>query len=435
MSTASLELLQRALLLVRSGVPAGELLQRLDPYVAAVWPECLLAVHPGTPPVLEVRCPTETLTIHPGEAAPHSSAFDAVQVQAAAALAEVLAEADARSELFRKVVRSNAWLARLDDLSRVISQQTDVESIVSVTAEGLNGLCGVVALGLYLVDADRPTLMASHGDAAHFPSTVQVLGATGRTLLGRPEDETLELGTSVGPNGSHRLVALLHGQDGLEGLLVSVRPATLSEWPEDAIPLVHAAAGHLASAVRNAQLVEEMRRLAAYDDLTGLAGRRHFMTELDREFDRARRESRPLSVLMVDADHFKGINDGFGHAGGDAVLLVLADELRKNTRTLDVVGRLGGEEFGVLLPGADFEIVQLVAERLRSAVSRVKIPWRDEFITVTVSVGAATWDRVCAPDVLLEVADNALYRAKHGGRNRVVSQITMDAIDALVSEG
>ena len=425
-----LDLLREALLLVRSGVPAGELLGRLHPHTAAVWPGCRLDIAEGDPPSLEIHGAGGLLRVRPGEPLPPSPGFDATQRGAAAALAEALAEAEARAGLFRQVLRSNAWLARLDDLSRAINRQTDIDSVVAATAEGLAGLFSVDAVGLYLVRGEAPTLVASRGGPDAFPPAVRLLGAGGRVLLGKADAAPMPLGLSEDAQGRSQLVSLLEGQGGLEGLLVARLPASAGPWEDDAIPLVRAAAGHLATAVRNAQLVEEMRRLAAYDDLTALAGRRHFMAELDREFDRARREVRPLSVLMVDADHFKDINDTHGHAGGDAVLLALADELRRNTRTLDLAGRLGGEEFGVLLPGADHSIAMLVAERLRRAVDRLKVPWREGSIQVTVSVGAATWDRQSTTSGLLDQADQALYRAKNGGRNRVVSQLSMGVVDA-----
>ena len=426
MSEASLVMLQRALVLVRSGLPAGELLGRLGEYTGTVWPGARLTLLAGDPPGLEIENAGHVLALRPGDDVSDAPGFDSTQGRAAAALVEVLAEADARAGLFRHVLRSNAWLARLDDLSRSINRQTNVDSIVAATAGGLGDLFGVNALGLYLVQEDEPTLVASHGSSEGFPSPVHLVGADGRLLLGSPDAQAMPLGTSVDGGGRLRMVTLVQGQGGLEGLLVACRPEADGPWDEDAVPLVHAATGHLATAVRNAQLVEEMRRLAAYDDLTGLAGRRHFMAELEREFDRARRESRPLSVLMLDLDHFKAVNDTFGHAAGDAVLVAMADVLRHNTRTLDVVGRLGGEEFGVLLPGADVEIAGLVAERLRAATERLRVPHRESVVRLTASVGSATWDRVGPPGTLLEVADQALYRAKRGGRNRVVRQTGLD---------
>lgn len=431
MIDAGLTLLRQALLLVRSGVPAGDLLERVESHTAAVWPGCRLSVHDGEPPWLQIHGPEGTLVVRPGEDLPANGPFDGPQRATAGAFAEILAEADARAALFRQVLRSNAWLARLDDLSRTINRETEISAIVQAGATGLGDLFGVDAVALYLVDDTTPTLIAWQGGPDRFPEQVQLVGADGRGLLGADQAPSLRLGASLDAAGRHQRTVLLHGQGGMEGLLVVGRSEGDGRFQDEAIPLIHAVAGHLATAVRNAQLLAEMRRLAAYDDLTGLAGRKHFMTELEREFDRARREARPLSLLMVDADHFKAINDQHGHPGGDAVLLMLADEFRRNTRTLDVVGRLGGEEFGVLLPGADAQIAGLVGERLRSAIDRARVPHGDVEIRVTVSVGAATWDRVCTPAGLLEAADQALYRAKNGGRNRLVSSVSLGTVDAL----
>ena len=161
--------------------------------------------------------------------------------------------------------------------------------------------------------------------------------------------------------------------------------------------------------------------LAETDALTGLLNRRAIEMMLEREVQRLQRFGQSFSVLMVDIDHFKRINDRFGHAAGDAVLSAVADTLRSQAREVDRVSRYGGEEFCVLLPHTSHEGAALAAERLRDAINQIQIPWDDDIITVTVSTGMA-----CATDrhehlrSLLRRADEALYQAKAEGRNRVV---------------
>lgn len=165
---------------------------------------------------------------------------------------------------------------------------------------------------------------------------------------------------------------------------------------------------------------EALKHQATIDDLTGLWNRRMVLEHLYRELNRARHEKRPFALAIVDVDRFKSINDTYGHRVGDAVLRSTADALRSQLRQYDFVGRLGGEEFLVLLPGCDAAAARGVGERMREAVSRQTSAVGPEPVRVTVSVGVAvTLNGSGSPDALIEAADAALYRAKEGGRNRV----------------
>ncbi len=152
------------------------------------------------------------------------------------------------------------------------------------------------------------------------------------------------------------------------------------------------------------------------------------MVELARETERVRRQGSPLSLLMIDADRFKVVNDTCGHTGGDEVLRALAGCLRRGTRSLDVVGRLGGEELGVLLTGADEETAVMVAERLRSSIEAMSVPFKDQHLRVTVSIGVAEWDGEMTYEDLMEAADEALYRSKADGRNRVTAGGALETV-------
>ncbi|WP_457798804.1 GGDEF domain-containing protein [Methylocystis sp. S23] len=165
----------------------------------------------------------------------------------------------------------------------------------------------------------------------------------------------------------------------------------------------------------------ELERLATTDALTGLFNRRHFLALAEMEWMRARRYGRPLSFLMLDIDHFKTINDSFGHIVGDQAIVHLTHIWRERRRSSDVVARIGGEEFGVLLPETDREGAVRVAERLRldAAASPLSLP--ESVIRATVSIGVASCSALTpAFSSLMEAADRALYKAKRLGRNRVV---------------
>jgi diguanylate cyclase (GGDEF)-like protein len=168
---------------------------------------------------------------------------------------------------------------------------------------------------------------------------------------------------------------------------------------------------------------QELSQLAATDALTGVANRRTLDHTLRHEWFRAQRSGKPMSVLMIDADHFKAFNDSHGHQGGDEALRMLADVITANVhRPADLVARYGGEEFSVILAETDSRGAQKIAEQIRAQVEQLPLVARDE-LPMTVSIGISTW--TTASDISLEQllfdADKALYQAKERGRNRVVT--------------
>jgi diguanylate cyclase (GGDEF)-like protein len=167
-----------------------------------------------------------------------------------------------------------------------------------------------------------------------------------------------------------------------------------------------------------------LSEISARDTLTGLYNRWYVMEKIDSEMNRALRHGAPMSVLMLDLDHFKNVNDSFGHSVGDQVLKNVGQVLRESCRVYDVPGRYGGEEFCIVLPETRVGNTGAVAERIRSRLAATKIPIGNTSVTVTASIGVAGMDSV--PDegvvsaaALVDRADRALYSAKHLGRNRV----------------
>jgi len=176
-------------------------------------------------------------------------------------------------------------------------------------------------------------------------------------------------------------------------------------------PLVH----------RIAQYTAELLHLATTDALTGLANRRSFMDRAALDLENARRHRRPLCLLALDIDHFKRINDTYGHAAGDQVLVALANSLTQQLRGIDAIGRLGGEEFAVLLPETPVASATEIAERLRETIGCLQIKSGDKVIAITASLGVAQAPEGASTIAdTLAAADAALYRAKAAGRNRVI---------------
>lgn len=171
---------------------------------------------------------------------------------------------------------------------------------------------------------------------------------------------------------------------------------------------------------RRKAMEQELKRLATTDPLTGVANRRHFIEQFEMELARIKRSGESAGFLMVDIDHFKNVNDRYGHAIGDTVLQHLAELSRRRLRRIDLFGRLGGEEFGILLPGTDSAKAWQFAEEFRRLVADTPAQSSQGEIPFTISIGVAEFKASDpAPDSILARADAALYRAKDAGRNRV----------------
>jgi len=244
-----------------------------------------------------------------------------------------------------------------------------------------------------------------------------VLGRDPGCTVALPAEDVSRRHARIAPDGDGHAVADLGSTNGTWVNGVAVERRRLA--PGDRIRVggfvvAYVAAGHPAG-----RELEELARLAREDALTRLPNRRAFDEALTREVARAERSGAALAALVLDIDHFKRVNDVHGHAAGDAVLSAVAARVASALRAGDVLGRLGGEEFGVLLPGADLGAAAEAAERIRAAVGATPIVAGDRSLAVTVSLGCAARDPGEGGWNLVARADAKLYAAKAGGRNRV----------------
>lgn len=208
---------------------------------------------------------------------------------------------------------------------------------------------------------------------------------------------------------------------------ISLESSHLQAFTEDNLNLLVSFAATATAAIRNAQLHQEMQRQAITDSLTNVYNRRGVSELGRREIERAKRFNRPLAAIMIDLDSFKAINDLFGHHAGDVVLRTIAERIYRNIREVDILGRLGGDEFIILLSETDLFTAANLAERLRRIIAEKPIVVDGETnIPVTISMGIAKANPATADlTALIHDADQALYQAKQSGRNRV--QVGKDA--------
>ena len=180
-------------------------------------------------------------------------------------------------------------------------------------------------------------------------------------------------------------------------------------------------ASQASTAIQNLQLLRDSKEQASHDSLTGLLNHSTALTAFSQELARAERDHQPLAVLIADLDHFKEINDTYGHLVGDVVLREVARRFRETARRYDHVGRIGGEEFLIVVPNCDLDALEECAERFRSSISDLPFATPTGPLAITVSIGASIWsvEHPLSSDLLRKMADYALYRVKHHGRNGV----------------
>jgi diguanylate cyclase (GGDEF)-like protein len=322
----------------------------------------------------------------------------------------------------------------LDLLARVPRSLEQERFAVELT-ESARALTGASGAALAFAVADGGVILAVAGDDggpdidARFGPTNSELGlaATAGAPLVRTDRRAQNPRPSVAAPGEgwrvepRSVIALpLRTFDQqLVGMLAVWSPEK-AHFGDDVVALLVAIAPYAAQQLQHANRYGALKEDAARDALTGIYNRGAFDAHLARECVRYERLRRPFSVVLLDVDHFKKINDTFGHEGGDEVLRALGQALRSSLRTSDFAARYGGEEFVILLPETELRAAAELGERLRARIEALEVPSAAGVIRVRASVGVASCPASAArPEDLLQTADAAMYRAKQAGRNRV----------------
>lgn len=334
----------------------------------------------------------------------------------------------------RALVASRDQLRRnLSRLGDTLSSTHDLDRILGVILEAAMATTNATAGAVLLVSPDRSRLELAVGVGLGPRGVGETLsiplgsGVTGRVavraepLRGRVGPGQLVLSPEE-PQAAAVLAAPLHSGERVVGVLNLYDPDGSSEFREGDLVTIRSFAAQASVAVENVLLHEEAQRLSITDPLTGLWNYRYLQMALEQEIERATRFGRPLSLLMLDLDHFKDVNDAYGHQRGDAVLVELAARVHSVIREVDVVARYGGEELVLLLPETGAAGATTSAERICEVVRNRSFDGHGDdqpAVRVTVSVGVSTYPTHAADGPgLIRAADEALYAAKTEGRDQ-----------------
>jgi diguanylate cyclase (GGDEF)-like protein len=374
-------------------------------------------------------------------------------------MARVTAELPNHARLFSKAVRTcvpkttslqltvsvTTKLARLlqeqavreiavNRISTAIRSSLELPSVLQTTVNEVGQALGAQSSALCVEgDHGQPSLTTCYfrDGASDDDKRTELLGdmeALGVRLRGRIKTYVHDGSSGAGESDARPVAAVpVIYHDRTMGVLMVASDNPQRLWQDNEVMLLRTVADQVAVAVNHARLFSQMQHQALTDGLTGCFNRRFFEIQLERDLHLATRMRQPVSLILLDIDHFKRVNDTHGHDAGDAALRILAGALREEVRGVDTAARYGGEEFAIILPQAGPEGALVVAERLRSRIERTEVPGVG---CITASLGVATFPLdASSRELLVTSADRALYQAKRSGRNQVCSTADLPADD------
>lgn len=327
----------------------------------------------------------------------------------------------------REIRRRRSDVEALAALAERLAAADGAGSVANGLAAAVQDAFGYPSSVVVVARAGRVEVLARRGvgtgsaavppscELSDCPVIADALGAGRPTLVARADERPDALLAGFGQARNLVVVPLQASRDVLGALVTEHGARRGSRIERRVLSMLERFCSHAAIVLANADLLAQLRELAVTDTLTGLANRRALDGILARACEEAEREGRPLSVVMMDIDRFKLLNDEHGHQTGDRILQLTGLALRANLRGLDVAARYGGEEFCLVLPGADAQAAYDSAERLRRVVEALPTE-----VPITISAGVASApEHGLTPETLTSASDRALYEAKRAGRNRV----------------
>ena len=330
-----------------------------------------------------------------------------------------------RTRIYVEVERVTKGLKALDEASRALISSLEVEKIAEEFVELVSGMVSSPAVGFFITDKGKLRLIAKKGFEPE-KETFYTKGTYFNLIVKNKEPlhfSHLDKKREVYPFKTSDTRTFLGIPIILETEVLGVLAVTSRE--PDAISsfqvnLLKTVTDLAAMAITNAQLHNQVEKLAVTDGLTGLYNHKHFQERLNEEFQRIKRLPQSLSLMLIDIDHFKKINDAYGHPAGDTVLSKIALILKKTLRGIDILARYGGEEFVAVLIGTGSSGAKKMAERIRNSVMNNPFYIDENKIMITLSIGVATHPQDATNKTeLIDKADQALYYAKQNGRNQV----------------
>jgi diguanylate cyclase (GGDEF)-like protein len=352
----------------------------------------------------------------------HSKAFaDAVRVSMPKATSLQLT-LGVTTKLARLLQEQAEREIAVNRLATAIRNSFELDSVLQTAANEVGRALNVHSCAVRVEGAlvgRQMTKFYLRSDAANEgkESLLSEVDVISRRLMSSPQSYVIDGDDSKSPPVLPDAVVPLIYQGNFIGLLLVRSDDMARVWADNELLLLHTVADQLAVAVNQAHLFAQMQQQALTDGLTGCYNRRCFELQLERDLHLATRMRQPLSLIMLDLDNFKLINDQEGHDTGDVALCMLADNLRAELRAVDTAARFGGDEFVIILPQANAEGALLVAQRLRKRVEQIEVPG---YGNISASFGVATFpNHASSRNSLVIAADRALYHSKDAGRNCV----------------
>ena len=327
-------------------------------------------------------------------------------------------------------------LERVTPLARRVNC-LDMERIGDVCINEIPHLVGVRLASLYVIDEthnilhlqkyNHPFLINKIVSLNQNPPSPMVMAARSKELImvgnidthSKPIIRKSQRSFAENYETNNCVISPLVCQERVVGVLNLADKPDGGGFSSEDIALIELFIQLIGASIGNIKLFEKMQRQATTDGLTGLVNHKRLYDVLEKELWRCRRYGGPLSLIMIDVDNLKKINDTHGHRAGDKVIKKISTKIRECIRQIDTAGRYGGDEFAVILPSTALADAVVVAERMVGAVARSPVAWSEEHIPLSISLGLGEYDGQTSPEDITSRSDEALYSAKQAGKNTV----------------